>query len=68
MIKDEKGGQIRLDMDEVKFYFYSSLTSVISPGAWKIMPGTADFFSCMHSIVLVNIFFLVISGHIQMTH
>lgn len=33
VIKDEKGGQIKLDMEEVKFYFYSSLKSVISPGA-----------------------------------
>ena len=24
VIKEEKGGQIRLDMEEVKFYFYSS--------------------------------------------
>lgn len=35
VIKDEKGGQIRSDMEKVKFY-YGSLTSEMSPGAWKM--------------------------------
>lgn len=36
VIKEQKGGHIRLDMEEMKFYFYSSLKSVLSPGAWKM--------------------------------
>ena len=40
MIKDERGGQIRLDMEEVKFYFYySPPRSVMSLGACKMYAG-----------------------------
>lgn len=36
VIKDKKGGQIRIDMVEVKFYLHSSLKSVMFPGAQKM--------------------------------